>query len=416
MRVVIVEPIHGGHTFTYVRRLVSSIRGLVDEIVLVVSREAEESQAFREQIVPLGDAVRTEATIPTPSGGMFAHVRQKVGNITWAAREYKADAVYVPMADAALQATGLLALTGWSPFRRGVHSEGVLVRASFGYRDLPRRRVPPWLGTIALRSAPWSVIQVVDHISYEWAHQSGGPLASRIGLLPDAYEAAEVLTKDAARVRLGLPREGRYLGCAGWIDERKGVDRLIRAFASAPLNPDDRLLLVGAAAEPIRAVLRGPAAPLVASGRIIAIDRYVSEPEFEAAIASMDLVCTPYPAHPGPASVALWALAMDRPVLGSNTLWLGHMVPRFGLGWTCDVLRDDSLSHALRERLDAAPSHRRTPAAERLLKFHSRANVDAGWRAGLRRRLGLPEEAGRIRWEWVAAAAGGGGHERAGRT
>ena len=146
---------------------------------------------------------------------------------------------------------------------------------------------------------------------------------------PDPVESKPRIDQGVARRRLGVPESGRYLGSVGLMDERKGIDRLITAFANAPLEPDDRLLLVGQSSLAVRDLLEGPMADLVRDGRIVAIDRYVDNEEFSAAISALDVVCTPYPQHIGSASVVIRAAAA-----GARSC---HR-PLDGLGWLFGAL------------------------------------------------------------------------------
>ena len=144
-------------------------------------------------------------------------------------------------------------------------------------------------------------------------------------------------------------------------------------------------------------------AALVSAGRIVSIDRFVTTTELMDALVAMDLCCTPYPSQNASASIIIRAAAAHRPVLGANFGWIEHMVPRFSLGWMCDVLDQPAFVRALHESCERCPSWQITEAAERFVRFHSPANFQAAWVREIRASrglAGLPERT----WSWVLEA------------
>jgi glycosyltransferase involved in cell wall biosynthesis len=184
------------------------------------------------------------------------------------------------------------------------------------------------------------------------------------------------------------------------LDARKGIDLLLQAFADAALPPGDRLLLVGRADPQIRSLLDGRFAPLVRDGRVIVFDKYVTDEELERALLASDLVATPYPRHIGSASIVIRAAAAGRPVLGSEFGWSGYVIPKFGLGTTCDVTDPRAIAGSLAAAMETAAAFRLPPAGERFVRFHGLDNFQAAWTFRLRQRLGLPPGDYRS-WDWV---------------
>src|SRR5205814_583513 len=120
----------------------------------------------------------------------------------------------------------------------------------------------------------------LDPVVYDAAQRRGGTTAERrLRVMPEPVEAPMMEGRSAILRRYELPEEGRYLGAAGLIDVRKGMDLLIRAFAAAKLGPRDRLLLMGPQEAAIRALLAGEFQPLVRAGRILSVDRPMSSQE-----------------------------------------------------------------------------------------------------------------------------------------
>jgi glycosyltransferase involved in cell wall biosynthesis len=246
------------------------------------------------------------------------------------------------------------------------------------------------------------------HLDPRVIEQLGGGKTGAAGywrLMPDPVETPDQLDRAEARRRLRLDQGGKYVGCVGVIDGRKGCDLLIRAFAAAALPNEWKLLLVGSHDDQIRGMLRGEHAALVAAGRIVSIDRFVSTPELMDALVAMDLACTPYPSQNASASIIIRATAAHRPALGANFGWIETTVPRFGLGWTCDVLDGDAFARGLREACAASGDWKMTTAAERFVEFHSPANFQAAWVREIRLKLGLAPLPERT-WAWVLEAMG----------
>jgi glycosyltransferase involved in cell wall biosynthesis len=241
----------------------------------------------------------------------------------------------------------------------------------------------------------------LDPLAYGRLSEMSPGFFGRSRLMPDPVVPPLQASRQEARRRLGVPEDGRYVGSVGASDGRKGIDRLIRAFATAPLRPDDRLLLVGPVAAPVAGMLRTEFASLVRQRRIIAIDRYVTDEELDAGVLAMDLVCTPYPRHIGSASIVIRAAVADRPVLASNFGWMGFVVPRFSLGVTCDVGDSVRFPDVLASALDDAERFQPAPAARRFVRYHSVENFAACWTQRLRERMGLPSAEQTVAWEWA---------------
>src|SRR5262249_18706725 len=130
------------------------------------------------------------------------------------------------------------------------------------------------MGTLA----PASVIHLLDPVVYERLLHDDPSAHTRFRLMPDPVETPETTDRIAARRALGLPEDGRYVGCAGFIDLRKGIDLLIHALRDADVK-DARLLLAGKHYPDVHNMLRGEFAPLVKDGRIISLDRLLEAQE-----------------------------------------------------------------------------------------------------------------------------------------
>ncbi len=385
MRVLVYEPEHGGHRLNYVRHVVLALRDLAS-VDVVLGRAAPSSTEFEVALAPLADHLRIHAEIPPVRTSPLARAADKWRAFVTALRRHRPDHVLVPYGDGLAQLHGALPLVPG-----GVEIEGLLMRGSFAY---PGATAAARLSRLLASRAPWSTVHHLDPLAWEAARKLGGGSARRWRLMPDPVDAPTI-GKAEARLQLGLPAAARIAGCAGAIEERKGMDLLLGAFAAAS-TADDHLLLAGRLSPRIRRLLEE--LPESLRARVHALDRFLDEATFAASLAAMDLVCTPYPDHVGSASIVIRAAAAGRPVLAADTGWMEAIVPRFGLGRTVAVRDPIALARALAQALEEAGDHAPRAAAAAFVRFHSHENFAACWTARLRDRIGAAQAPGRIDW------------------
>ncbi len=403
MRVLVFDPSMSGHHSFYLRLLLPALLELSPDVTLVTGHGASESREFQIQLQEVAERVRVESVVPPLEGSLVKRGATMHRFLTSAIERLRPDHVYVPTADHLTQMMSLRRRP--AKLADGVEMEALMMRGGFAY---PYRGLAQWvqdrLSLLAVERSPWKILHFVDPIPYAMLQRRGGSISPRVRLLPDPVETQAPKDRGTARSRLGVPETGRYLGSVGLMDERKGIDLLIRAFASMQREPDDRLLLVGRASPDVQDLLTGAFAHLVDEGRIISIDRYVTNEEFSDAVSALDVVCTPYPQHVGSASVVIRAAAAERPVVSSTFGWVGTVVPRLGLGWSCDVSDNAALVSTITTALQRSADFRASEAAQRFVRYHSVKNFQAAWTARLRDRLGLPPTTQRS-WNWVLGAS-----------
>ena len=429
LRLLIFEPNPTGHRLQHVRLLLDAASSLPVAPVLALSRGAPATQEFAVHLAPAlasdgraggGPAVEVDASLDVPDGAGrspvsagLAHLRLLHGAVA----QHRPDHVYVPYADGLAQLAGVAQALGRSPLRpaRGAPrpvAEALLMRGRFAYpADSPLRGAKSRVWLAATAASPFDVLHHLDPIPYEAIRRRGGHLAAKSRIIPEPVEPLRDIGRVAARRRLSLPEGGRYVGCVGRLDRRKGIDLLLAAFAAADragrIGPGDRLLLMGRAEPQIAALLAGEHAALVAAGRIVVIDRYVDEAELEAGVCALDVVATLYPQHIGSSGVVVRAAAAGRATLGSDYGWVGMAVDRFGLGRTCRASDTPAVAAALADLLDESGRFALPPLGRRFVEFHTAANYAAHWTAALRERLGLPPDPNRRSWDAVV----GDGHK-----
>jgi len=405
MRILIHEPDHAGHRMTYVRHLVPAFADLADELLVSVTAKALESSEYRTQVAPLADQFTIVESEPLSHGGLLGFARSKLSSLAHAARKSKADYLIVPFGDGLVQFTGMLGKTLCNMRWGGAKGEALMLRGGYGYPGLGQREQRKTLVDTSLTArSPWHRVHYLDPLSFEYVTSLGTDLSRRAALMPDPIDPWKSVSKEEARRRLGIAVEGRYIGCVGAMTPIKGVDLLIQAFAASRAASGDRLLLVGKMDNTVRSMVQHDMAELAKKDRIVVIDRYVSDEELSLAVDAMDVVCTPYPNHIGSASIVIRGAAARRPVLAQAFGWMGMVVPRFGLGWTCEVRDRDTFSGAIQRALAGAEYYDFGPGVRRFVDFHTVPNFAYHWTRGVRDILGKPEAADIVTWDDVIAA------------
>ena len=409
MRVAIVEPEHAGHHLSHVRRLVSALAEIGAEVTIHTTARAIQSTQFKEQ---LGGAIEARKivemtdyhprTLNAERYPALAVLALDITDRRLAVARYVrrvansgvTDHILVPYGDNSIQAMGLMASLGRFAIPQGVELEGLLMRGrrAFEGRTIASRvKVRSWLSLTA--AAPFARLHHLDQFVYTAIARRRPSLGSRMSLMPDPVDPVSRMPRDESRASLGIPVTGRYIGCVGGIDRRKGMDLLLRAFASAELGVEHHLLLAGPHDPELLNLLGGEMRHLVDSGAVISINRYLDDETFSRCISALDVMAAPYPPdrpHSGSSSVVLLAAAFGIPVLGTDSGWIGETIRRFGLGVTGDVNDRASLTRAISAALSSADDFVPGPRAGRLVAYNSTANFAAVFTRRIRERMGLP--------------------------
>lgn len=412
MHVAIIEPSHSGHRLTHLGLLIAAADRLGVDFTVATSPEAVTCDAWRVQVAPVLGSRPVQTSFVNPAGlGFFEYARRTLACMKQFIKDAKPDHLLIPYADGLSQAAGLARMGGLLRWPRDLETEAQLFRGGFAYRTHPslKERVNDfgWLTTVA--AAPWTTIHHLDPYIAQAMKERSRSLARRVRQIPDPVDPIPAGAKHEAQQRLGLPPGRRWIGCVGVIDRRKGCDTLLHAFRAAReqglLAEHDCLLLVGHHDQAVLDLLRGGLGPLVASGSIVSMNRYVSDEELMSAISAMDLVCTPYPNQVGSSSIIIRAAAQDRPVLATDFGWMGRIVPSLRLGWTCPVDTPPQLAEAMGRCIDQAAAFHAGEAARRFVAYHAVSNYAAHWVRRICERLGR-EAPPRRDWSWVLEAAG----------
>ena len=404
LHTLLFESSLAGHGFDFIRLQVPAFLeyGAVTLCTLPESLENPVFLAFAEKFSSREFFVDASVKKHYPAG--WRNLWYGYSSLVRAVRKHKPDLVFITSGANFIKALSLFKAHWLAVRPSGCRVEVILFRVSGAYpSNSAKRRLKNRLETAFIARSPVDKVHVSDILAFKYLLGKSSVCPDKINMCPDPIEIFPEQTKNdvtCVRRELGVPTDGRLLGCAGVIDERKGIPQLLDAFAQAPLRGNDRLLLAGQMSPAIRELISTTYSGLHRLGRIICLDRFLSKDEFDLSLLAMDVVCTPYPCHQGPASILLHAAACHKPVLSTSYGWLGWITERFALGKICNVNDRAEFISALVEILDSFQVYSRDDKVERLLQFHDWHNFSAHITAGARSLLGLDEKP-LIKWGFV---------------
>ncbi len=405
MKVLVHQHAHLGHHYQYVGHLLAALTRTSHDVVVAVTPAGRRSHEFESFVARFEPSVRFEAILPEADPGYPFRERLRLHrDLRAAVEQFKPDHVLIPSGDGQATAMAFYTLAGLGavpqriPCEVGIHFGTGQAAASLKARVRDRMN----LLNLALSGA--KRVHLVNLLFYEAATSLGGLARQRFTLMPHPVSASTPTTKTQARRKLGIPEDGRYIGLAASLDRRKAIAEFIAAFRDATHSgSSDRLLLAGWM-HPDRAdAIARDYRDLVEQGRLVLLTRFLEQGAFEAAIAAMDVVCTPYPGFAGLSATLLEGAAAGRPILANHFGWCRAIVRRFQLGWTCDVLNHSEFTGAIRQSLDRSADYVASEATGRLLQFHTPENFGATWVESIGPGAAEPN-ARPLKWEWVEEA------------
>ncbi|HVL38543.1 MAG TPA: hypothetical protein VM328_04040, partial [Fimbriimonadaceae bacterium] len=140
---------------------------------------------------------------------------------------------------------------------------------------------------------------------------------------------------------------------------------------------------------------------LVEQGRIVLIDRFLTDDEINWGLAALDVVTILHYKRPNLSANLLKAAAVGRYVVADSFGYTGMMVERFGLGRCCDVADLSSVASTLGAAVDEAASYVQSPMVDRLIEFHSPQNFAAVALEDVCRDAGVQLVPHVRDWSWV---------------
>jgi hypothetical protein len=407
MRVLVFEQWQGGHYFNYLEYLVPRLAELTDDVVVTMTPNAIESDGFKNRLGAIAKlpGVRFEASVPPADMRLPARERfQLLRNLKTAVAETRPDYLMVPSADAQTLAMAAFGHLGISVLPRELPSEATF---HCGYAEVKSRKqaAKEFVYRSAYSGATWGSLNFVNFLYLQRAAREQRSWVNRARLIADPVPRVTRLDRGAARRLLDIPEEGRYLGLLGELDPRKAIPELLAAFRLADLGSKDRLLLGGRLDAGFRTLIESEYRDLLSAGRIVLIDRFLTEQELLQGFGALDVVCATYRDFPGLASLMLKGVAAGRPILAQDFAWCAALIKRFDLGRTADIHDVQDFAKNLRMALEASDGYSESEATRRLLAFHEPANFAAGMSERLRCLTGKPALQPVKTWDWVIDGA-----------
>lgn len=394
-----------GHRLQHVRHLTDALLSIGCDVTMVLIENAREREEFRVHLKPIESHFQLHEILPTAPLKNYFSAARRIDEILASIELVQPDWVYVPLADMLTQAAAVRALVhGLGAFkRRPIEAQVMRGRYAYPAQSL-RARAGCYASRSLMRHSPWRVTHILDTLVYD--NLRGSSTTTEYRLIPEPVETLPDVDRVEARKALGIPTDGRYVASVGGMGPRKGIDLLLAAFARAKLQPDDRLLLVGKMAPQIRELVAGEYGDLVRSGRLLTVDRYVSDFDLGCGFLAGDVLVTPHPRQVGSSGTMVRSVAANRPIVASDFGWIGWVTEKFGLGQAVRVEDTNAFAAALESSIGKAASDSMSEGAKRFKQYHTVPNQKAHWVATLGAERGLPlgELANRIDWQWVLDA------------
>lgn len=401
MRVLVFEQWQGGHYFNYLECLVPRLAQIADEVVVAITDAAYCSTLFAQQLGPLEAYanVRFDARVPLPRpASPIAYRLALGGHVVEAIQRNSPDYVFLPSAD---EQSLPLPLLAWKLGKQRVPVEGVFHYKAYVAQNTLRERVTSAAERALLRTGVFTHVNFVNFLQYEDAVRRGLEVARFARVAGDPVPQPSPIARQMARAALGIANDGRLLAMIGALDERKAVLQTLTAFRAARLAPQDRLLLAGKLAPRYAQTIEHEHHDLVRVGRLIVLDRFLSDLELRQCYAAADLNCSVYTDFYGLSSLMLKSIAADVPVITGHGGWGSATVHRFQVGHCVDPQDTQAYARLLPRAIEQSASYVRTTAVDRLLRFHSVDNFADGILERCRRHAGTGPARPVLDWQWV---------------
>lgn len=249
---------------------------------------------------------------------------------------------------------------------------GVFHRCNFAYRHLPlTRRLKGILQKRLMMLASWDKVFFLDANALLHYRQSGGRRAS---LLPDPI-SCPAADRDKARSHFHIPSGQTVFGTVGALSRRHGVIPFLRAFSEARLPASCSAHLYGRLQDHLEDEIRSNWSPLLADGRIRLFNRFLSDEEFDMAIASLDVAVAPFVGHTAISSFVLRCAMLRIPILASPEAWIGAFVRSFQLGQVLPSLDPGPFAGSIKEMGTYSRACLSPKTADELIRWHEPAHL-----------------------------------------
>lgn len=375
---LIYEPRYTGHHPMYVRHASKDIIPLFDKVTAVVNDAAMSDESFIYHVVDrteIGTFDRTAPRLPWQSSR--ARCNAFFSGLVAAIEQHSPDWVIVPTADDLAVRASLnpmdtaKRLSSVCPIQCGFHY-------SFFRRGLPITRMAASIWkTICLRLLPIYSICLDPYAAEQCSLLFKGDKLSTCPIGPVDNDVAE-MDKQTARRILSLPLGRKIVGSLGALstNPNKGVLELLNTLKQGDEN--FAVLLGGRLSKDMREIIKNDFTKFIESGRLLLIDKYLSDRELLLALKSIDLSWNVYRNFYATSSIAFYSVALGTPVAVPDSGWFRDLLNDFPLG--CTVGKKSVTGSEVAEILNGLENSELAPAIQdKLINFSSAANFSASW-------------------------------------
>lgn len=380
-----------GHRYQYVRELVIALSEITQDIILVTSFSGNQSLEFHIHLEDISNLFLLDNEYNNNKPSLWS----ASGHLVSTVKKHDPKHVFIPTANGLIQYLGVRLFLGLGNPIKNTEIEIMLMSGGIfqGWRD----KIWGKLWRFFTKRANCTVVHVLYPLQKQVYSSQVQKIADEILLTPEPVSADEDYGKITARKKLGIPTDGQYIVAVGGIDKRKGADYLLEAFFNIKDFKNIKLLLAGKMSMELKELLDNHYQEADKSNLIIFND-YLTEDQFTAAFLAADIICLPYRHSESSSGIAVRAAANRRPMLTSNTGWVGRTIPDFQLGITCDVTNPIEFSESIINTLDLAETYQLTKSGQFFINYHTVKNFRAHWMKRIRQRLNQPKDKNYIAW------------------
>ena len=404
MRLLVYEQWEGGHYYNYLEHIIPKAASIADRVIVCVTARAYSTNFFQERFQHIArlDNVVFYPELKTENPALPIRDRLKILRSLYSAiKLHSPDYVMIPSADSQHLLHGLLGLLSLEKKPTNIPIEATLhYNYGPGIKRL-RDEVKGLIYNLSYRGSTWAYLNFVNAHYFDSVKEKPNVWVNRACLVPDPVPQPSVMTKEEARAMLGIPLCRKYIGFLGFLDRRNNVSQLLQAFIRADLSHDCTLLLAGKAPESLRVLINNHYREWIAMGRIIFIDRFLTDVELLNGYQALDVCCIPRINFPGLSSLALKSVVSRCPLLVHDFGWLGYIVKKFSLGNTCNMANTNDFARAIFKSLEESSDFFLVEAARKLIQFHSVDNFSEHMIYRMVSYFNIPYEDKRLTWEWV---------------
>ncbi len=341
---LIIEPHGSGHHAIYVERMVEAAMATGRRVILATTDSFHSEYMSGRRlggILRLEDLLLSKWCGPADGGlGTWGLFKKE-----WAYWNYFRDVyqsaclraevtdVFIPYLDYFLHA---MAIRG-SPFG-GAPVSGVAMRVNFHFADVGIIAPPQRLSGVKmclfrqfLSCKSLKYVYCIDPSLMTYAlERFPARLARKVAYLPDPVDPPEYAEgPGVAREVLGLPARGKILLVYGSIEPRKGLRWLLQGLDRHVLD-GWTVVVAGTHVEASAEMLQHDSViAMVGAGRLILINRRISDEEEQRLFAASDAVWVNYVEFYQMSGVFVKAAAYDKPVIVNSVGVLGYMAPKY---------------------------------------------------------------------------------------